>query len=245
MKYFVNVFGGLLLVAASACSQQTGAPVENVAKFEKVIPGGPQLTAGRLEDGAFRYVKPGGQMNIEVGPADYKGRPVLETRVWFNQPAGGPDPDTIRVDPETYGFVSRRLAMRKYVIEVEFTEDNRFAGSLTPTQGSDFSPRVYDKAYPHNGFEPSVLFLWIPALPLEVGYKASIPTFDLNNGSQMIWANIEVVGRETVTIGGRRFDTLKVVSDGIRKKTMWIAPDFPYPVKMATSGAPGVWKLDL
>ena len=131
--------------------------------------------------------------------------------------------------------------MKAYVLDIKFDE-NRLTGSLEPTPGSDYKPVTYDKSYPHNAFEPAVINYFIAALPLTKGYKASIPVFDLNNGSEMFWTNIEVVGREKVKVGGKVYETWKVESHGIKEKTVWIAEDVPYAIKMKTKGSWGTWE---
>ena len=138
--------------------------------------------------------------------------------------------------------VLERLEAQDYTVDVHFA-DNRIGGELTPTTGSDYSPVTYDKTYPHGGFEPAIMNYWITALPLQDGFTASLPIFDLSNGSEMFWANIEVVGRETLEIGDRTYDTWKVESHGMREKTIWVSTTTPYAIKMITQGSLRPWVL--
>lgn len=234
------------LCATQACAQPKFANETGEPLYERVLPGSTAIDASGLKPGVVRYVNKTNQMNIGLEQEEYDGVDVMTARVWFNAAIGEGRPDTIRFDRDSLAFVHRNLGNPDiYVIDVAFTNDNRFVGELVAGADSGYTSRTYDKAYLHRGFEPSILFFYVPALPLELGYKASLPTFDLNDGSQMIWANISVAGREKVKIGDRTFDTLKVVSNGIKKKTIWVAPEYPFPVKMITQGSLTPWVLDL
>ncbi len=170
-----------------------------------------------------------------------EGKSVYELAVYFNADESAV-PDRMYFDKHTLGYVGRRLEMKAYTIDVSFST-SQFTGELIPAEGSDFRPRKYDKTYPHNAFEPAIINYFIAALPLAPGYKASIPVFDLNDGSQMYWSDIEVLKQEKITVGDRTYDTWKVISRGIKEKTIWVSTEVPYAIKMKTKGSFGTWEL--
>lgn len=156
----------------------------------------------------------------------------------------GPDskPDQMWLDKASLAFRKRYLPLKDYTIDVSM-KDGLFSGNLAPSQGSDYTAVVYNKSYDHDAFEPAIINYAIAGLPLARGYTASIPVFDLNNGSQMFWSNIKVIGEEMVQIDDAEFDCWKVNSDGIRNKTLWISKQDLIAVKMVTKGNAGSWKL--
>lgn len=232
----------LLALNLTACLQPAHtAPAQPAHK--QVLPGSDDIDPDRLGSHKVTYKKTGGVMVVHVDRDTHAERPTIRTKVWFNTAVLSKTPDTVRHDAETMGFVSRHFGdPEQYVIDVRF-EDNKFVGDLIPGKDSGYKPVKYDKAYPHGGFEPAIIFNVIRTLPLAEGYRASIPVFDLNDGSRMYWANIEVTGTEKLKLAGKTYDTLKVVSEGVRKKTLWFADGVPYPIQMETQGALGVWKV--
>ncbi len=234
MKYIIYTL--LTLFIASCTDAQP--PVQ--PQFEVVVPGSDQINAGFVKPHKIKYSKLGAEMTYVMKEVTRNGKSVYELAIYFN--GSGGKPDLIYIDKETLGYSGRKMEMKDYILDVKF-ENNHFSGSLDPTEGSSYSKIVYDKYYEHNAFEPAVINYFIAALPLEKGYKASIPVFDLNKGSTMYWSNIEVLGKEKVNIGDRAYETWKVVSNGIKQKTIWVSTEVPYAIKMKTKGSGGTWKL--
>ncbi len=246
MALSVNFRRTIMVFAAPVflgCTPSAKSEPPEEPQFQKILPGDDSIDTDLLSDHKIEYSKPGGSMTVRVERELLGARPLITTNVWFNTDDTAPNPDTIQHDAATMSFYSRKFGNPEvYVIDFKFVQ-GRFTGALTPGPESNFTAVDYDKAYSHGGFEPAIIFNAIRTLPLAIGYKASIPVFDLNDGAQMYWSNIEVVGREEVHVGGKSYDTLKVVSKGIRTKTLWFVDSLPYPVQMKTNGSPGLWKV--
>jgi len=233
----------LVILFMMAIMRTTLANAQAEPIYPVVLPGDPSLHSERMVPHEVIYKKFGGVMLYAMDRVEVEGKNTFRVQIYFNDDKSGV-PDTLYFDPETLAYTGRTLVLNDYTIDVK-VQDGHFTGSLTPSEGSDYNPATYDKIYEHGAFEPAIINYFIAALPLAEGYKASIPVFDLNNGSQMLWSNIEVLGRESVKIGGQTFDTWKVKSNGIREKTIWVTTSEPYAIKMDTKGVFGTWKLKL
>ena len=229
----------LALLLVCSCSNTIGP----IAVYQKVLPGDPVLNPSRITPHTIRYQKVGNSMEYEVNNVVYNGRQALEFNVYFGgKSPTNSTPDRMYADIETLAYRGRLLTLKDYIIDVK-VNDQHFTGSLTPQGDGGYTPVVYNKRYPHDGFEPAIINYFIAALPLKVGYKASIPVFDLNKGSQMLWSNIEVLDKEIIELNDKQYETWKVVSDGIKKKTLWISTTLPYAIRMETDGSFGAWEL--
>lgn len=227
----------VLILSITSCAR--GGPPDPI--YQKIKPGDTSIQSERISAHRIQYKKSTVSMNYTMVAVEQKGIPLWQIDIDFNSGASS-KPDRIWFDTRTLAFRGRLLPLADYTIDVKMDE-GLFSGNLTPTDGSDYSPIQYNKTYPHDAFEPAIINYFIGALPLQVGYTASIPVFDLNNGSQMLWSNISVVDEEIVTIDGQTFDTWKVISDGIKKKTIWVSKQYPFAIKMQTSGNFGSWLI--
>ncbi len=230
-----------LLIITAACSQ---AQEKKGAIYQKVIPGDASMNVSKITPHKVQYKKgKKASMIYNMYKTQKWGKDLIELNVYFGE-SMDVVPDRMYFEPKTLGFAGRRLQMDRagYTIDLKF-ENNRMTGALEPHEGSKYTHREYDKVHPHAAFEPAVINYAIAALPLKEGYTASIPTMDLNDGSQIIWANVKVEKRETIEVGGKSFDTWKVNSKGVRDKTLWISADVPYVIRMTTKGNPGAWEV--
>ncbi len=225
------------LIATTACADK--GPPQPV--HSKVIPGNPAASAASIPAHRIRYEKSGGAMNYHARPVTLDGETLWQIDIDFDQGEGGII-DRMWLDADSMAYRKRLLAMPAYTIDVQM-RDGLFSGTLTPSERSEMTPVDYNRSYPHDAYEPAIINYAIATLPLKLGYTASIPVIDLNNGSQMFWSNIRVTEEDTLKIDGQKFDTWKVVSDGIRKKTIWISKQHGFAIKMKTSGNFGSWKI--
>ena len=226
----------VLVLASCGVKAQNPDPI-----YQKVIPGDASLVVSRISAHKVNYKK--GKktgMFYDMRKIQKWGKDVYELAIRFGSETA--NPDLIYLDAKTLGFAGRRLQMDNagYTIDLKM-EGNHMTGALEPHEGSKYTYQKYDKVHPHGAFEPAVINYAITMLPLKEGYTASIPTMDLNKGSQIIWANIKVEKRETIKVDGKSYDTWKVSSEGIRNKTVWVSTEVPYVVKMVTKGNPGAW----
>lgn len=236
MRVFTILVVVLINSFLVACSnRQPPAPI-----YDKVIPGSNILSDRHFAPHSIIYEKVGSKMRVDLSKITFENKALYKVEIAFD--LGGKNiPDTIYFHQDNLGYYGRVLTMPAYTIDVRY-QNGLFKGHLQPSTESDLKAVEYNKPYPHSAFEPAMIPYFISALPLSDGYQASIPVFDLNNGSQMFWSNIEVVARETIQIDHQSYDTWKVISDGIKHKTLWIPVGKAYAVKMETAGAMGSWE---
>ncbi len=233
------LFSLSLIFALFACGNAQRKPTE--AMFQKIMPGDKVVDASRIKPHKVKYEKGGGSMIYDLQKIEKDGKKVYEMRIYFGDESS--TPDKIYFDTKTLAYIGRRLELKNYTIDVKYS-NGKFTGDLIPAKDSNFNPRKYNKAYSHTFFEPAIVNYFIAALPLKEGYKASVPTIDLNNGSEIWWANIEVLGKEKIESNGKTYDTWKVRSKGIKDKTIWISRTEPFAVKMETGGNWGAWMVN-
>lgn len=237
-KIQVLIAISLMIISITACAKSEPPH----ATFEKVLPSAKTLSSSHLRPHDLQYEKMGMVMSYSVrrDNTSVEQETRLITIAFDHTPNA--EPDRIWIDSSSLAFRKRLLVLKDYTIDVSMLA-NQFSGKLTPSEGSSYTPVVYNKEYAHDAFEPAIINYAIAALPLAIGYQASIPVFDLNNGSQMFWSNITVLAEEIVEIEGARFSCWKVESNGIRDKTLWISKDNGLAVKMKTKGNAGAWKI--
>ncbi len=237
MLIYRYLFASLCILVVTGCpGYQHPGPI-----YQKILPGDPSIQANRIKPHKIKYEKIGASMVYNLRLLPNNGLDTYQLTIDFQQNETS-NPDTIYFDPQTLGYTARHLTTQDYSIDVKFS-NGHFTGQLIPAKGSGYTPVVFEKSYQHGAFEPAVINYFIVALPLELGYTASLPIFDLNKGSQLLWANIKVLGQETLTINGQEIETWKVSSDGVRKKIIWLSNKYPYAIKMQTEGTFGSWEI--
>ena len=87
-----------------------------------------------------------------------------------------------------------------------------------------------DVEVPSGLFDYSIMTLVADRLPLKVGYKATVATYDITRGE--VYVPIEVVGMESIVIDGTTFDTWKMEVDlGGPKVSRWVERDTRKEIK--------------
>ena len=212
--------------------------------FQKVLPGDSQIDVSKVSLQRLMYEKPNGNMifNLEKNNDSSNFKLFIDFVV-----DGKSAPDTVYFNSETLAFAKRHFynAWGDYTGKLAF-DSNKLSGTLSPSSEKSQlkNDLVYDKEFEHEAFEPAMLGYLIGSLPLKLGYKASLPMIDLDNGSRIIWANIEVVEKEKINVKGETYTTWKVISNGSRNKVFWISTTDNYFVKMKNKGVWFSWKLN-
>lgn len=234
----------LLLTVIYSCSKNNQN--ENVALYQKVLPGSENLEISSFFFKTHKYSKPWGAMVYDIEEVLIDNNEYWQLNIDFKV-NGKASPDTVYFDAKTLAFSKRSFknAFSKYNGVLKF-ENNKLVGQLAPyAQDSKLKTSlVYDKVFPHDVFEPAMLNYVLGVLPLKKGYKASLPMLDLNDGSSIIWANVEVIGTENVRIKGKTYKTWKVLSKGSREKIFWIDIESKAMIKMKNKGVWFQWKLN-
>ena len=91
-----------------------------------------------------------------------------------------------------------------------------------------------DAAVPAGLFDYSIMTLVADRLPLRVGYKAIVATYDITRG--VVYVPIEVVGTEALDVDGSTYDTWKMEIDiGRTKVTRWVERETRKEVKWSVT----------
>ncbi len=233
----------VLLTVIYSCSKNKQN--ENVALYQKILPGNNQMKITTDILKSYKYSKPFGSMAYDIKKTLIGNNEYWQLNIDFIV-NGKASPDTVYFDAKTLAFYKRSFknSFSKYKGVLKF-ENNKLNGQLVPySQDSKLkSPLMYDKVFRHGVFEPATLNYVLGVLPLKDGYKVSLPMLDLNNGASIIWANVEVIGKENVSHKGKTYSAWKVLSKGSREKIFWIDVENKFMVKMKNKGVWFQWKL--
>ncbi|PWL39476.1 hypothetical protein DKG77_01160 [Flagellimonas aquimarina] len=234
----------LVLAVLYSCSKNEQS--ENIPLYQKILPGSKELEIVKKDLHSNKYSKPWGTMVYGLEEIFIDNNKYWQLNIDF-MVNGKASPDTVYFDAKTLAFYKKSFknAFSEYTGNLKF-ENNKLIGKLAPyTEDSQLkTPLLYDRVFPHEVFEPAMLNYLLGVLPLKKGYKVSLPMLDLNNGSSIIWANVEVLGKENVRIKGKKYETWKVLSRGSREKTFWIDTEKKAMIKMENKGVWFQWKLN-
>ncbi len=144
---------------------------------------------------------------------------------------------TVWMDPEFNPVSSRQKSnMMGVDIQAKYVQDYiEISGLKSGTKSSNQVPlnrTVYDEA--------QVPYL-LRCLPLQEGFKTTIPVFDPSNAT-IYDQKVEVVGYETIEVPAGRFDCFKIITTRRNAEMKyWISSDHPfYIVKMDLLGMMGL-----
>ncbi|SHH09034.1 DUF3108 domain-containing protein [Flagellimonas flava] len=240
-KTIISIYVFSFLIACQESPQK-----ENVPIHKKVLPGHEDIDLHKIKLYSSKYFKPFGEMTYDLNKVKFDDKQLLQLNIGF-EVRGSQSPDTVFFDLKTLAFVKRSFknSFSKYTGKLMF-KNNKLTGALEPyTDDSDLKESLqFDKQFSHGLFEPAMLSYLLGSLPLQIGYSASLPMLDLNNGGSIVWANIEVVEKKKIKVKGEWYDTWKIISDGSRNKIFWIDVADNKLVKMKNEGVWFQWKLE-
>jgi tetratricopeptide (TPR) repeat protein len=131
---------------------------------------------------------------------------------------------TVWMDPDYEPASSRQKSNVMGIdIQAKYARDHveisRFKGGTESANQVSLDRTVYDEA--------QVPFL-LRCLPLQEGYKTTMPVFDPSNGS-IYNEKIAVVARETIAVPAGRFDCFKIiVTRRNAEMKYWLSSDHPF-----------------
>ncbi|OEK00828.1 hypothetical protein BFP97_04580 [Roseivirga sp. 4D4] len=237
-----QLYGGILLLTSLiSCSSKT--TVHPGAIYHKVYPGSSELDLSKVEAQKITYTKFRGTMVYNLTKPSVNSDE--DYRLFIDFKVNGKEaPDSVYFSTKTLGVTKRWFynAFSDYTGRLDFI-NNTLTGTITPGENSSLdSELLYNKSYSHEVFEPATLHYILSALPLEVGYTASLPMLELADGSKIVWANVEVVAEEDYKLDGKWIKVWKIISDGSRLKTFWLHKERPVFLEMKNSGVRFKWK---
>ena len=211
--------------------------------YKKIYPGSSEIDVSKLQPERIHYSKFRGSMIYNLEKLDQSDEPLFRLFIDFKV-NGRNAPDSVYFSTKDLSFKKRWFhnAFANYTGQLSM-EDKTLRGQIIPEEESSLTDKlVFNKTFKHKVFEPAILHYVLSCLPLELGYRASLPMLDLNDGSSVIWANIEVVEETTTKVAGKRRKVWKIISHGSRYKTFWLLADEPVFVKMKNQGVKFKWR---
>jgi hypothetical protein len=188
----VTLFG-LALAAVHYPSRTDTAPLP---AGDTVQAGHPALDASRLKPFSLvrrltmtrgDSVRPFGRQSEQLTTDTLDGRPVLLDVLTFDTP-NAVTIDSSWVDPRTLQPLRMRSTNPARVVALEF-DGPRVRGGTTPSSGA---PTAVDRQLGVRAFEWNMFGLALSALPLEPGYRTTMPVF-MDRFDRVVWYRVEVV----------------------------------------------------
>jgi hypothetical protein len=154
-------------------------------------------------------VKPFGRQSEQLTRDTLGGRPVLLDVLTFDTP-NAITVDSSWIDARSLRPLRMRSSNSSRVVSLEF-DGRRVRGGTTPQSGTR---TTLDQQLGARPFEWNMFGLAVSALPLEVGYRATMPVYTDRFG-RVVWYTVEVV-RDTslVRASGYRAPMWEVVATG-------------------------------
>jgi hypothetical protein len=147
-----------------------------------------QLTMSRGDT-----VRPFGRQTEQLTTDTLNGRPVLLDILTFATP-NAVTVDSSWMDPHTLRPLRMHSTNSARVVSLEF-DGERVSGGTRPTSGA---PTPLDQQLGVRAFEWNMFGLALSALPLEPGYRATMPVYSDRFG-RVVWYQVEVL-RDTVLV---------------------------------------------
>jgi hypothetical protein len=151
--------------------------------------------------------KPFGRQSEQLTTGTLDGRPVLLDVLTFDTP-NDLTVDSSWVDARTLRPIRMRSSNSARVVSLSF-EGDRVRGGTTPSTGA---PTSLDQRLSARPFEWNMFGLALSALPLEAGYRATMPVY-MDRFGRVVWYAVEVV-RDTniVRANGHRAPMWEVLA---------------------------------
>ena len=132
-------------------------------------------------------VRPFGRQSEQLTTDTLDGRPVLLDVLTFDTP-NAVTIDSSWIDARTLRPIRMRSTNASRVVSLEF-DGARVRGGTTPSTGA---PTSLDRHLGVRAFEWNMFGLALSALPLEQGYRTTMPVF-MDRFGRVVWYRVEVV----------------------------------------------------
>jgi hypothetical protein len=184
------------IAVAAAVHRPTQLPRHLNAGRDTVEAGDAVLDAARLEPFSLEReltmtrgdtVKPFGRQSERLTTDTLNGHPVLLDVLTFDTP-NAVTVDSSWIDARTLRPMRMRSSNASRVVALEF-QDQRVRGGTTPRGGA---PTSLDQQLGVRAFEWNMFGLALSALPLEPGYRATMPVY-MDRFGRVVWYAVEVV----------------------------------------------------
>jgi hypothetical protein len=160
---------------------QAGDPAIDAARLK------PFSVVRRLTMTRGDSVRPFGRQSEQLTTVTLDGRTVLLGVLTFDTP-NAVTVDSSWIDPETLRPLRMTSTNASRVVSLQF-DGARVRGRTTPSQGE---AKSLDRDLGVRAFEWNMFGLALSALPLEPGYRATMPVF-MDRFDRVVWYSVEVV----------------------------------------------------
>lgn len=219
----------------SCCNAQDYTP----GNFQKVMPGDELVDASKITPHQVRFERENGNMTYRMDEVEKNNRELFRLSILLES-GSNKFPDTIYFDKESFGFAGRTLINRRRGFHAKLSMQGKdLQASIKELPGRELDWKGdYTHEYPHGLFEISVLNYAIKTLPLEKGFKASVPVFVFSLEFPVAWIDVVVEGKEKLKINRKEYEAWKVNALGgkMGDKTFWISEKLAYPLKIHSKG---------
>jgi hypothetical protein len=132
-------------------------------------------------------VRPFGRQSEQLATTTLDGRPVLLDVLTFQTP-NATTVDSSWIDARSLQPLRMRSANSARTVSLEF-DGRRVRGGTTPASGA---PTMLDRQLDIRPFEWNMFGLAVSALPLRVGYRATMPVY-IDRFARVVWYAVDVV----------------------------------------------------
>ena len=234
------------VLLAAAAHHAVQLPASSAGVRDTVQAGDPALDATHLRPFSLvrnltltrgDTVKPFGTQSEQLAAATLDGREVLLDVLRFDTP-NATTVDSSWIEARTLRPIRMRSSNASRVVALDF-EGQRVRGGTTPATGA---PTSLDQQLGVRPFEWNMFGLALSALPLEPGYRATMPVY-MDRFGRVVWYAVEVVkDTSLVRANGHRapmWEVLAVPDSGAPSARFWVSQHHRF-VDQALVWEPGV-----